>query len=240
MSYELRLPNITASTSEAQLQQLQSYVYQLVQQLNWALNNIEQAESGGSDSSVVLQQTGNTAISEAEAQETFAAIKSLIIKSADIVNAYGDVIETTLRSKYEALSDFGTYQKDVERLKTETAGLTTDSFKIREDLDELTSTVIDTNGYIRTGIIDEIGDTQVIGIEVGQTQAVNGEKTFSRFARFTDNGVYFYSQGRTDPVAYMSNQKLYITDAVITRSIRLGGYELDLTNGIAFKWVGRD
>lgn len=38
MSIEIKLPNITATKPADQLTQLKSYLYQLVQQLNYALN----------------------------------------------------------------------------------------------------------------------------------------------------------------------------------------------------------
>lgn len=38
---ELKLPNITGGTPEEQIQQLKRYLYQLVQELNWALQALE-------------------------------------------------------------------------------------------------------------------------------------------------------------------------------------------------------
>lgn len=38
---ELKLPNITADTPEEQIQQLKRYLYQLVQDLNWALQTLD-------------------------------------------------------------------------------------------------------------------------------------------------------------------------------------------------------
>lgn len=38
---QMRFPNITAQEPEEQVQQIKSYLYQLVQELNWALQAIE-------------------------------------------------------------------------------------------------------------------------------------------------------------------------------------------------------
>ena len=38
---EFRLPNITAASEKEQLQQLKSYLYRLVEQLNWAFEQLE-------------------------------------------------------------------------------------------------------------------------------------------------------------------------------------------------------
>lgn len=45
----LRLPNITASSETEQLQQIKSYLYQLVQELNWALSALEDAKHQGEE-----------------------------------------------------------------------------------------------------------------------------------------------------------------------------------------------
>lgn len=236
MSVELRLPNITSATAVGQLSQLQSYVYQLVQQLNFALNSIEQAESGDKSAAVVMASAHGEPTPE-EAQETFSSIKSLIIKSADIVKAYGDVIESRMESSYEALSDFGTYKKQIQKNTKDTADVKKEHWEAIEKLNETLAT---TNAYMHTGFLgeDPVTGAKIFGVEVGQTREVNGVKEFTHSARFTDDGVYFYSAGSNEPVAYLNNQTLYITDAVITRSFKLGGYQVDFTDGMIFKWVG--
>lgn len=40
---EIRLPNINGTTEKEQIDQLKSYIYQLVEQLNWAFNALENA-----------------------------------------------------------------------------------------------------------------------------------------------------------------------------------------------------
>ena len=103
MSIAIRLPNITASTEEGKLQQMQSYMYQLVEQLNWALNTVESAQGG--DTSAVVYQHREPATAQ-EAEDTFNSIKALIIKSADIVKAYETTIFSDFNAKYFAESDF--------------------------------------------------------------------------------------------------------------------------------------
>ena len=77
-----RYPNITGTTDTQQLHQLKSYLYQLVEQLNNA------APTAQPDVQV-------TAAIQA-ATPDFAALKGLIIKSADIVSAYTDKIGKNL------------------------------------------------------------------------------------------------------------------------------------------------
>ena len=85
MSIDIRFPNITATTAEGQMAQMQSYMHQLVQQLNWALNTIGDAQNG--NMSNVVTNGSEKDISSEEAEDTFNSIKALIIKSADIVKA---------------------------------------------------------------------------------------------------------------------------------------------------------
>lgn len=107
------------------------------------------------------------------------------------------------------------------------------------NIQSILDAIVETQAYIRSGIIaTSSGGTPIIGVEVGQTTTEGGQEVFNKFARFTSDGVYFYLANSNDPVAWMTGSKLYIKNAEITESIKLGGYMADVTNGIAFKWVG--
>jgi hypothetical protein len=112
MGIEIRLPNITGVSEKEQLLQLKSYLYQLSEQLQYAFDNIN--TTGGSGNGYVVKEaprgfTASSGGSGVNAEATFAAIKSLIIKSADIVNAYYDEINKKLEGAYVAQSDFGVF-----------------------------------------------------------------------------------------------------------------------------------
>ena len=86
MGIDIRLPQIQGSDKE-QLSQIRSYLFQLATQLQWALSN------GDTSSSTVVKETPKSLYQSSEgnqkgAQATFDSIKALIIKSADIVDAY--------------------------------------------------------------------------------------------------------------------------------------------------------
>lgn len=80
MSYDIRKPQITSPTAEGQLLQVKSYLLQLVEQLNYALHTIEN-QSGN-----VTVKNGGTSLESTAA--VFSEIKSLIMKSSDIVSAH--------------------------------------------------------------------------------------------------------------------------------------------------------
>lgn len=240
---DIRLPNITASTEAGKLQQMQSFMYQLVEQLNWALNSI-----GGTSSTPV--ETPVTAPSTAQKDDpisNFNSIKGLIIKSADIVTAYYDKIDSLLKlsGDYTASSDFGVFKEETTNLVSAT------DKQLRQDLVDK-QTIYDENGNIRTellvnghiysGIIEYAKDGEaIVGIEIGQTTKENGVDKFNKFARFTADRLEFYNAlNPNEPVAYISDYKLYITHVEITGSLKEGGYRDIVTEGggIVTKWVG--
>lgn len=237
---DIRLPNITASTDSGKLQQMQSYMLQLVQQLNWALNTVESAQM---DSSIPAVKYESKPSSPKEAEETFNSIKALIIKSADIVKAYEDTIRTNFKGEYFAESDFGTFVEQTNRYVEENSRGVTEAYErlqgIDTDLDGVMDYVETTEGYIRRGILDEQG---TIGIEVGETM----DGSYHRYARFTAEKLSFFDVNGSE-VAYIGagdgdksdSNCLYVRGkAVFLGEIQLGGYKTDTTDGLAFTWIG--
>jgi len=239
---DLRLPNINATTEAGQLQQIRSYLYQFAEQLQWALNTIE---TGGSLSGGIVTQSSG-AIStggQTETEKNFNQIKSLIIKSADIVNAYYEQINARLKGQYVAQSDFGTFSEEtLLALGASSTGIS----QLYENLQTISDTVdglydaqIETSAYIKSGLLYYADSgAPVYGLEIGQTHSIDGMDTFDKFARFTSDRLSFYDRNDTE-VAYISDYKLFITNAEVTGSLTLGVYKIDTSNGLAFKPIRR-
>lgn len=239
---EIRLPNINAPTEAGQLLQIRSYLYQFAEQLQWALNTIE---TGGSLSGgIVTQSSGSVSTGgQTETEKNFNQIKSLIIKSADIVNAYYEQINARLKGQYVAQSDFGTFSEDtaavLEANSTGISQLYENLQTISDTVDGLYDAQIQTSAYIKSGLLYYADSgAPVYGLEIGQTNTIDGVDTFDKFARFTSDRLSFYDRNDTE-VAYISDYKLFITNAEVTGSLTLGGYKIDTSNGLAFKWIGR-
>ena len=238
MSVDIKFPNITASSEAGKIEQIRSYLYQLADQLKYALNSIE---SGGATK---LQQgsSGNGgAVSEKEAQATFNSVKALIIKSADIVEAYSEEISQRFAGEYVAQSDFGTYSEYTEQMITTNSKGVENLFKsvqeIITDIGNLEHTLIEVDAHIRSGLLDyDDSGVPIYGLEIGQKNTIDGKEVFNKYARFTSDRLSFYDKNDTE-VAYISDYKLYITNAQITGTLTLGRYVLDTYNGLAFKWV---
>lgn len=343
MSGNIRLPNITGRTTEEQLQQIKSYLVQTAGELNWALDNI--AGASGATGSYVPYRTANTGVGNDVQQKTeellknFNDLKGLIIKSADIVNAYYEEINTRLSGLYVAQSEYGTFveqtnsvltqnstgitqnysnlqlvtgrvekaEGDIVSTKTDLEGSissATDTLntsiadtktdlqgnidgveqnlsknisdaktdltssinntkealigniddakealeesiqdtekKLQDEIDSVTAILVDVQAYIKSGLLyyDSNG-IPVYGVEVGQTNEVNGQEIFNKYARFSSDRLAFFDQNGIE-VAYISDRKLFISNVEITVSFKLGGFmDTVMSNkSVVTKWVG--
>lgn len=258
---ELRLPNITGLTEKEQIAQVKSYLYQLTGQLQYALTNLE----GTTSNAIALsQKTGSKSAQITEPQATFDSIKSLIIKSADIVQAYYEEIDRRLVGEYVAKSDFGTYSEqtsqDINENSVGIERLFTNIQQIETDIDNMEYTLIEVKARINSGLLYYTGDpvyddsgnrvhdengiplcdgVPVYGIEIGQTNTIDGTTVFNKFARFTSDRLSFYDQNGNE-AAYISDYKLYIRNVEITVSYKIGGFvdTVQSNDDVVTRWVG--
>lgn len=237
-----RLPSVTATTDAGKLQQIQSYMYQLVEQLNIALADIGSGSQWNNPTATNKQKDTSKEGPETEAKATFASIKALIIKSADIVNAYYDVINKRLEGLYVAESDFGTYAEQTsQQIKANSTSISqfyTDLQQIITDID-LKISEIDVSAYINSGLLDYDDEgIPVYGLEVGQRTEIDGEEVFNRYARFTASKLSFFDSNGIE-VAYISDKKLYISHVEVTGTWAMGGF-VDIIlddKSVVTKWV---
>lgn len=288
MGIELRMPNITAQSEREQLVQIRSYLYQFIPQLQWALNNMDTSVA----SSHVAPQTPRVSPSQSfDTEVAFSTLKPLIIKSADIVEAYYEEINRRLEGLYVAESDFGTFMEQTSQEIKQTSTYTDQQFsnvqaiitdkvdglevtfnnalgetdtritteaqnlasaigtkidevneqisKANDDINALKVAVVETDAYIRSGELYRVDEIPVYGLEIGQRNTVDGEEVFNKFARFTADRLSFFDQNGSE-VAYISDYKLFIRNAEITSSLKIGGF-VDTVSGngdVVTKWVG--
>lgn len=321
MSGRIRLPNITGRTPEEQMQQMKSYLIQMAGELNWAMENIAGESTSPTPNRSVTVAGPGVQKKEEELLKNFNDLKGLIIKSADIVNAYYEEINTRLEGLYVAQSEYGAFVEKTEAKTTENStGIATNYSNIQlveENIvstkDELNTSIADTEialqgnidtvetnlnknitdtkevlnqniantesslaanisatktdlegsihdaedrlkelinsatailvevqAYIKSGLLyyDDSG-IPIYGVEVGQTNLVNGQEIFNKYARFTSDRLSFFDQNGGE-VAYISDRKLFISNVEITVSFKIGGF-VDTVMGdksIVTKWVG--
>lgn len=249
MSFNFRIPNITASTPTEQIRQVHSYLYQVVEQLNWALNSIETIGGNVSASQSTSVNADSQKSQEETSLNTFNSIKGLIIKSADIVNAYYDEIDNLLKlsGEYVAEASFPEgsakfVQNTTNTLKANSDSITqfyTNMQEILSDIESLNNQLINTNAYIKTGLLysDDEG-VPVYGLEIGQKTEKNGEEIFNQYARFIADKLSFFDSNGYE-VAYISDKKLFIDNVEINISFIMGGFvdTVRPDKTIVTKWV---
>ena len=237
MNVNIRLPNITGHSDKEKLQQLQSYMFQLVEQLNYALATVEKEATEAVSAATASSKT------ESDPETAFNSIKALIIKSADIVNAYYDTISAKLDGLYVAESDFGVYveqtNNSIEATSTSLEQLYTNMQQVITDIESVEHALIDVNAHIKSGLLyyDDSG-VPVYGLEIGQRSAVDGVEVFNKYARFTSDKLSFYDQNDNE-VAYVSDKKLYITIVEVTGSFMMGGFvdTVLADRSVVTKWI---
>ena len=237
MGVNITLPNITATTPSEQIKQMHSYLFQVTEQLNWALSTLETSINNGASSTVKFEQSEE--ISPQGAVDTFNSIKALIIKSADIVQAYEDTIMEDFNGRYFAESDFGTYLEQTKRAIEETSNGVTEVYSnvqtITSKVDNLEKTTT-TNACIKKGLLDydKITGEAIFGVAIGEMDENN---TYKSYVWLTADGLSLFDENE-HKVAYITQNKLYITDAAFLGVVQFGGYKADTSDGLAFTWIG--
>lgn len=193
MGIELRMPNITGNEQE-QLVQIRSYLYQIIPQLQWALNNV--GTTGVNNAQGAAPQATKNAtpssFTPVSAETTFAKLKPLIIKSADIVEAYYEEINRRLEGIYVAESDFGTFVEKTEQTIESNSRYMEQEFSnvqvIMTDVVEVKNSIDQTNFKVEeaTGAIENLQNTasetaekvEVIYLDIeAVNKAIEGLKT---------------------------------------------------------------
>lgn len=229
------------------------YLYQLAEYLSlqtWAKEEAPQTEEA------VVRKSEE----EAALGSQYDAIRSLIIKTADTSRVKESIdgllksvesLNSRLGKEYVAISDFGVY---LERLN---AQISIDPEAIEQYykfFSELKANVdaisadfsnykVETEGYIRTGIVDYTDSgVPVFGVAVGQnltTVEVDGETVVEQKnfrATYTASKLSFWQDAVE--VAYVSNNKLYISNITALGKVTIGKWDIDPAAGLAFKWIG--
>ena len=238
MTLDLRLPDISGTDHE-KLEKIRSYLFQIAGQLQFALGEIDATVKSTETTIHKIAPNGEVKIDK---QSTFDSIKALIIKSADIVEAYSDEITKTLEGKYVAVSEFGTYTEETKnKIEANSTGISqvyTNTQTIKDDLEGIIKK-INTRAYINTGALGSKDGKTIYGLEIGQRDEAN-EDVFYRYARFTADRLSFFDEEGNE-VAYISSNKLHITNAEITnadvKELKMGKFVLDSNYGLTLKWV---
>lgn len=214
-SLTLAYPSIAGKTTQEQLDSMRRYLCGLTQQLNladWSARATLTEISQAIDAESLTQQEKKTTLSG------YAALRSLIIKTADYAAANSETWSTKLSGSYVALSDFGKYveqtqltlsanEKGIEQLYDYTAGVNS-------------KFAVTSRQYIKTGLLYYDDVTPVYGVGVGnlETTVTDGgeqviDKTQNELLTVTPGKLSFWQEGQE--VAYVSGKKLHFPSGTL-------------------------
>ena len=216
-------PTLSGKETE-QLQQLYRYLCTISQQLNTALMDIT-IDQLAPETKEIVTAGGGQALAKQE-----STLKSLIIKTAQIVRTEMDEIRTTLQYQVNAVSDqFWALNTQLTNRVTLTAEGLQQAFDYIEQLEDYAEDNREyrehLNQYVNIGVVryDE-QDNPVIGIAIGEN-ITNPDGTINqnnRLATFTVDRLSFY-QGAAE-VAYFANNIFHISNGEITSTLKMGNH----------------
>lgn len=213
-SLTLQYPPMTGGDAAQQLDGLRRYLVQLTDELNgadWSAGAVLTQISQAIDASALSQEERLTELNG------FAALKTLIIKTADFAAENSEAFKLKLSGNYVAVSDFGKYWQE--------ASMTIDGneFGIRQ-LYEFSAGVnnaftVNSKQYVKTGLLYYNGVTPVYGVGVGNiaTTVSNDkeviDKTQNELLTVTSGRVSFWQGG--SEVAYLAQKKLHFPSGTL-------------------------
>lgn len=213
-SLTLQYPPMTGGDAAQQLDGLRRYLVQLTDELNgadWSAGAVLTQISQAIDASALPKEERLTELSG------FAALKTLIIKTADFAAENSEAFKLKLSGNYVAVSDFGKYWQE--------ASMTIDGneFGIRQ-LYEFSAGVnnaftVNSKQYVKTGLLYYNGVTPVYGVGVGNiaTTVSNDKEVIDR----TQNELLTVTSGRVSfwqggsEVAYLAQKKLHFPSGTL-------------------------
>ena len=254
MQMNLTPPPGLRGDEKSQLVQMHSFLFQLTQQLNTALSQADERLQAAERIAGLSEDDEGSSIQKSIAEQ-YQSLKSLIIKTAHTVRVEMDMLVTDMEKKYIAVSDWGTYEENINRNILETAEKTVESYGYESRLDSLDdraadfdSYMVESKGSITRGIVDyDANGAPIIGIAIGQdlksvTVEIDGEvyeeiDTTRNLATYTATGITFWQNGAK--VAWFENSRLTCTSINVNDRIQIGGkWEISHVNGFTIKWIG--
>lgn len=213
-SLTLQYPPMSGGSAQEQLEGLRRYLIQLTDQLrgaDWSARSVLQEVSQAIDADSLRDGARRTEL------EGFAALKSLIVKTADYAAENSETFKLKLSGNYVAVSDFGKYWQN--------ATMTVDGneFGIRQLYDFSAGVnnkfAVGSKQYVKTGLLYFDGVKPVYGVGVGNiaTTVANEsevlDKTQNELVTVTPGRVSFWQGG--SEVAYLAEKKLHFPSGTL-------------------------
>ena len=233
------LPQQLSGSDREQLQGMKTYLYQLAQELQFALGAVEKQIITVQDAAANAEREVRSVSESQTPKAQFSGLKALIIKSADIVNAYYEEISLKLSGEYVAQSDFGTFRQETQQEIRENADGITRAFSnmqaIEDTLTQVQEAVTQVNAWIKTGKLGEDDNSvPIYGVEIGQQTAEDGLVVFQKFARLLSDRLSFFDRNGVE-VSFIGDETMHITRAEIS-SLTAGDASMDKLRMGEYLW----
>lgn len=207
MRAKLMPPQLTG-TPEQQIASLRDWMFQRVKELDTIAN--------GEDDNVVVSRdgSGRTIIKKGDdsaVRNMASDLKSLILKTANEVEAYADRQMETFSSEYVARSEYGVFQQTVQATMETTAQGVAENYDLIQavttDVNTLADYYEEISGQVVRGIVrdpeytpgSELHPTEyVIGLAISQDIQVSSEVQPGDVNNPDDGHTYYYlNSGQT-------------------------------------------
>ena len=232
-------PPVLQGSEKTQLQQLYAHLFNLSNKLNEAMMTVAVREAEESE-----EVTAAGGGAEEQRSQEYTTLKSMIVKTAQIVRTEMQEISTTLTQETTAISnELGTLEENLEMTIRATAQGVLQDFEASETIqDTRTNTFYRqrTSQYIFTGELDPV--THEVGIAIGEgvTAYDQDDNPYlnqnAKVATFTRNRLAFW-QGSVQ-LAYFSSGKFYITNGEITNTLQIGNFTWKAMTGGSMALLG--
>lgn len=226
-------PKMTSAGSEKKdIEQLRSYLFRISEQLNLALENVNETFSY----TQAIKQAGNGKTSNDKDSSSdvisYDELRSLIIKTANEIHIEMDTIITELKGEYVAVSDFGIYKEETDRRIEENAKGTLDYFSFKQEINPKVETLENATNEAtdRANTIENTINEQQSGLnEISQrVSGAEADITASQQA-IRDNEALIKSeeQKREEEIARTDNEIETLKENVDSIGDKLGKYQVN-------------
>ena len=252
------LPPVLSGSPQEQLQDLRDYLVRLAKRDQTETpqivsGTVVQSASGASENQ------GLTAKQKTEVQNRFNTLRALIIKTANVVQQNIDLVSAELHMDYLALSDFGSYQENVQLQIEATAKQIVESYEydaqlnaINTELGSMTSDVQSIRGEIRRGFISdpETGET-AFGVAIAESLSFTGQtverdgityytlSSGQTLGLYTATGWQFWINGSKRGWFDSRDSQLHVSELNAERGIQLGAdWVMSAVGGFGLRYTG--
>lgn len=190
VTLDLRYPAISGTTADEKITEMQSYMKQMVDQLNYAVNYVSSDNATGGSSLYEQKVSESNPNASVDSKKTFTEkfsdsdfrnLKQLILNSGDIMNSYYQNFVMRLSGELKVYSgDFGEYLREVEQV------LDIGADKISQNINDVqivNKDALITEAFITSGYIgDDENGLPMYGVGIRQSDTfgklIAGEITY--------------------------------------------------------------